>query len=196
MSLMRIAQSRAALEDAAVISGAPEESPASPASPPSEDAVPGATRPAEPSRPRVPTGPEATTALKDQLLGYVPTDALAGYVALTAAFSWADGWWVRALVFGLVTATAPVWIVLAYREAAQTPEALKQWPTFQMVIGTAAFFAWSTSVPESMWQKDLDLPGVAGVAIAVAASFVISLVVRYYAQQHRIPKGLGFEGAS
>jgi hypothetical protein len=57
-----------------------------------------------------------------------------------------------------------------------------------MIVGTIAFVAWSTSVPGSWWQADVDLSAQAGGGIAVATSIALGLVIRYYEQQHRVPK--------
>jgi hypothetical protein len=190
MSLTRLAVGRAVTEDAiaaeaeaAAGGGSQPGEPAQPSPAPSEPSQP-------PAAPSVPTPAQAQAGLQSQLLGFVPTDAIAGFVALTAAFSFWDSVWIRVAVLVAVAVTAPFWIVLAYRASAKTAEALQKWPLFQMVVGTAAFIAWSTSVPESVWQKDVGLPGVAGFAIGVAFSFFTGLLVEYYAQQHRIPPRL------
>jgi hypothetical protein len=186
MSLTRLAEGRAATEDAIAVARNDVRL--------EEARKPGGDQPAgervggeAPETPTVPTAQQAQANFQSQLLAYVPTDAIAGYVALTAAFSSFDAWWVRLLILAGVAATAPLWIVIAYRTAAQTEDALRKWPVFQIVVGTAAFLAWSTSVPDSLWQKDAGLPGIGGVAIGIAFSFFVGLLVQYYAQQHRIP---------
>jgi hypothetical protein len=162
MSLMKVAEARAAVEDRRALAG-PESTVA------------------------IPTPQQAKAGLIDQLVGYIPGDALSVFVALTA-FSLDARWGWRALALVGVTLLTPIWVVVQYRDAAETEAALRKWPLFQMIVGTFAFLAWSTSVPGSLWQKDLDLAAGAGGAIAVGSAAVIGLAVRYWQQQHRIAK--------
>jgi hypothetical protein len=143
--------------------------------------------PAPPSGAAPPTAEHARAGFIGQLLAYIPGDALAAYVALTAFILESSGFWRFLAVLGVTVAT-PVWVVIAYRDSTDDPAVLSSWPVFEMTVGTFAFVAWSTSVPGSWWQADLDLSAQAGGGIAVATSIAVGLVVRYYRQQHRVPR--------
>jgi hypothetical protein len=136
---------------------------------------------------RVPAAEEAKAGFIGQLLAYIPADALAAYVAITAFIIDSSSFWRLLAMVGVAIAT-PIWVVIAYRDAADDPAVLDRWPVFQMIVGTIAFVAWSTSVPGSWWQADVDLSAQAGGGIAVATSIALGLVIRYYEQQHRVPK--------
>lgn len=136
---------------------------------------------------RVSLPEQARAGFIGQLLAYIPGDALAAYVAITAFILDSSGYWRFLAVLGVTLAT-PVWVLLAYRDSTDDPAVLDRWPVFEMTIGTLAFVAWSTSVPGSWWQADLDLSAQAGGAIAVASSIALGLGVRYYQQQHRVAR--------
>lgn len=143
--------------------------------------------PAPPSTSRVPSVDDAKAGFIGQLLAYIPGDALAAYVAITAFVLDSSSFWRLLAVLGLTVAT-PIWVVLSYRDATDDQTVLARWPVFEMLVGTIAFVAWSTSVPGSWWQADLDLSAQAGGGIAIASSIALGLAVRYYQQQHRVPR--------
>jgi hypothetical protein len=178
---METAERSRGLPDTAERSGAPADEMPAPAPP-----GVGIPEPAPPSG-GVPAVEQAKAGFIGQLLAYIPGDALAAYVAITAFILESSGFWRFLAVLGVTIAT-PLWVILAYRDSTDDPAVLHRWPVFEMSVGTVAFVAWSTSVPGSWWQADLDLSAQAGGAIAVATSIVLGLGIRYYEQQHRVPR--------
>ena len=68
----------------------------------------------------------------------------------------------------------PLWVLRSYWKA--DPKN-KGFPWLEMGIGTAAFLAWSTTVPKGPWD-DVGLPTWVGTMIVVFASAILLLVTQ------------------
>jgi hypothetical protein len=120
----------------------------------------------------VPAGDEQKK-LRDQLIALVPTEAVALYVAAIGAAAEADEW-VRWVCFGLVLVGTPVWITVNYWETRGSRGAI---PWFEVVVGTIAFLAWTTTVPRGTLDE-LGGSTWVGTLIVVIVSAVLALATR------------------
>jgi hypothetical protein len=114
-------------------------------------------------------------AARDQLIALIPSEAVALFILLLGLTADASlGVRVGAVV--LVGVLSIAWTVLSYFEA-RGGRLGAGWPGFEIIVGTVAFLAWTTSVPASPFT-DLDLPTWAGPAIVTVVSAVLVGVVR------------------
>lgn len=114
--------------------------------------------------------------LRDQLVALIPAEAVALYIAaIGAAAAGEEG--IRWGLFGLVLCLTPVWVVVSYWEKKGGRTGI---PVFEVVIGTVAFAAWTTTVPRGTFD-DLGLPVWAGTIVVVGVSAVLALAVRVHA---------------
>jgi hypothetical protein len=114
--------------------------------------------------------------LRDQLIALVPTEAVALYVAAIGAAAEAPEW-VRWLIFGVVLVFTPAWVVVSYWERKGGRTGI---PVFEVIIGTIAFVAWTTTVPRGTFD-DLGIPVWAGTIVVVVVSAGLTIAVRLQA---------------
>lgn len=114
--------------------------------------------------------------LRDQLIALVPTAAVGLYVAAIGAAAEAQEW-VRWLIFGAVLAFTPAWVVANYWERKGGRTGI---PVFEVIVGTVAFVAWTTTVPRGTFD-DLGVPVWAGTIVVAVASGGLTLAVRFQA---------------
>jgi O-antigen/teichoic acid export membrane protein len=122
--------------------------------------------------------------LRDQLITLIPAEAVVLYVAAIGAAAEAQEW-VRWLLFGMVLAFTPVWVVASYWERKGGRTGV---PVFEVVIGTVAFVAWTTTVPQGTFD-DLGVPVWAGTIVVAVVSAALALAVRLKAVWAKKPNG-------
>lgn len=111
--------------------------------------------------------------LRDQLIALVPAEAVGLYVAAIGAAAEADEW-VRWLLFGAVLVLTPTWVTVNYWEEKGGRTGL---PWFELVVGTLAFVAWTTTVPSGTFD-DLGAPVWAGTIVVAVASAVLTGAIK------------------
>jgi hypothetical protein len=119
----------------------------------------------------------------DQLTALVPTEAVALYVAAIGAAAAAEEW-VRWVIFGLVLILTPAWVVVSYWEK---KGGRTGFPGFEVVVGTLAFVAWTTTVPRGTFD-DLGISVWVGTIVVAVASAVLTLAARFNAVWARHPQ--------
>jgi len=130
MSLVSLASARAAREDAASA---------------------GPVRLPSPRRP--PTPGDAQAHLIRQLVGFVPVESITFFLATMAAATAEARLWLRWTLFGVVCVFTPFWVEVHYLKRARSRAARAKLPVFELVSGTVAFVAWSTTVPATPWSS-------------------------------------------
>jgi hypothetical protein len=112
------------------------------------------------------------------LFGYIPTEVLTLYVAVLAALHGVNATATNApgCVFWIFLLATPlvVWLVYAAKvKAAQhtVPVRPSQWPVWEMLAATVAYFAWAFAMPNNpfaayTWYSS----GLAGIAVLVAST--------------------------
>jgi len=132
--------------------------------------------------PAPPTGEQKK--LREQLITLIPSEAVVLYVAaIGAAAEASEG--VRWLIFFLVLIFTPVWVVASYWEKKGGRTGI---PLFEVVIGTVAFVAWTTTVPQGTFD-DLGLAVWGGTIVVVVVSAALALAVRLKAVWAKKPNG-------
>ena len=132
-----------------------------------------APAPASGTDPKPATPEDEQKKLLDQLIALVPTEAVAVYVAAIGAASSAPEL-VRWVCFLVVLVLTPVWVVVTYWEKKGGRTKI---PFLEVVVGTLAFIAWTTTVPRGTLEELGGSPWV-GTLIVVLASGALALVVR------------------
>jgi apolipoprotein N-acyltransferase len=128
----------------------------------------------------------AQKKLRDQLIALVPTEAIGLYVASIGAAAEADEA-VRWGIFVVVLVLTPIWVTANYWEQKGHRTKL---PWFELVIGTIAFIAWTTTVPRGTLD-DLGVPVWVGTIAVFVASAGLTLAVRLAAIWAKKPKPNG-----
>jgi hypothetical protein len=102
---------------------------------------------------RIPDAADAQERIIGQLVAFIPAEPVALFIAVLAAVGAESSAWVRWALLGVVAGLAPLWVEIHYLQKARSRRARKKVPLFEMVAGTVAFAAWSTSVPNSPWSE-------------------------------------------
>lgn len=111
--------------------------------------------------------------LRDQLIALVPAEAVGLYVAAIGAAAEANEG-VRWAIFGVVLVLTPAWVALNYWEKKGDHNSL---PWFELIVGTLAFVAWTTTVPSGTFDA-LGAPVWAGTIVVGVASAVLTVAIR------------------
>ena len=140
--------------------------------------------------------PAATTAAApietafNVLFGYIPTEVLTLYVAVTAAVQPVQqtgqvttAAWITFITF-LIATPIVVWLVFGGKLMAAkkaVPTAFKHWPVWEMFAASVAFCAWAFALPNSPFSefKDWYSSALAGVAVLVAST-VLGLLAPFF----------------
>ena len=116
------------------------------------------------------------------MFGYIPTEVLTLYVAILAAVHQPNKItqpeWITFWVF-LVTTPVVVWLVYAAKVMAEKkpmPLNLSQWPFWEMVAATLAFFAWAFALPNAVFSAYSWYSSALAGVIVLVASTVLGLL--------------------
>jgi hypothetical protein len=111
--------------------------------------------------------------LRDQLITLVPAEAVGLYVAAIGAAAEADEL-MHWLIFAVVLVLTPVWVIANYWEKKGGRAGI---PWFEVGVGTLAFLAWTTTVPQGTFDE-LGVPVWAGTILVAVASAVLTVAIR------------------
>ncbi|MFA5190917.1 MAG: hypothetical protein WA117_19180 [Verrucomicrobiia bacterium] len=119
------------------------------------------------------------------IFGYIPTEILTLYVPTVAALheshatskleAASPGEWIAFWVF-LAATPVVTWVLYATKVKAESkpvPWCPQQWPIWEMIAGTIAFFVWAFALsnnPFSMDYKSWYSAGISGIAVLVAST--------------------------
>lgn len=127
-----------------------------------------------------PANPAPVNTALSSLFGYIPTEVITLYVAVSAALEETD--FKKAIFYWFLVATPlVVWAVFASKIKAlgkPIPWKLGSLPLWEMFAATIAFTGWATALPNSPFQISQALAGV----VILISSFVIGLLAPLFQQ--------------
>jgi hypothetical protein len=127
------------------------------------------------------------------LFAYIPTEVLTLYVALVAALHESNqnshAQWVALWAF-LIATPLVMWLAYAAKIKAagcRLPFHPSQWPVWEMLASTMAYFAWAFALPNSPFSENLWYTSAMGTFVVLVTSAAIGLLAPLFQRQIHAP---------